>query len=71
MTSKSRILVIGGTGYIGKFIVEASARAGHPTLLLARSSTVAAKADVIQEFRKAGVTILLVRGLKALDPIFF
>ncbi|XVE66982.1 hypothetical protein DITRI_Ditri08aG0123700 [Diplodiscus trichospermus] len=31
MAEKSKILVIGGTGYIGKFIGEASAKAGHPT----------------------------------------
>ncbi|KAF2305494.1 hypothetical protein GH714_005736 [Hevea brasiliensis] len=31
MAEKSKILVIGGTGYIGKFIVEASAKLGHPT----------------------------------------
>ncbi|KAK9942513.1 hypothetical protein M0R45_008175 [Rubus argutus] len=35
--TKSKILFIGGTGYIGKFIVEASAKAGHPTFALVRS----------------------------------
>ncbi|GLT42802.1 hypothetical protein SLA2020_167850 [Shorea laevis] len=34
MAEKSKILVIGGTGYIGKFIVEAAAKAGYPTFLL-------------------------------------
>ncbi|KAI3762827.1 hypothetical protein L1987_53269 [Smallanthus sonchifolius] len=36
---KSKILVIGGTGYIGKFVVEASVKAGHPTFALVREST--------------------------------
>uniref|UniRef100_A0A803NN41 NmrA-like domain-containing protein n=1 Tax=Cannabis sativa TaxID=3483 RepID=A0A803NN41_CANSA len=31
---KSKVLIIGGTGYIGKFVVEASAKAGHPTFAL-------------------------------------
>ncbi|KAG6779528.1 hypothetical protein POTOM_015919 [Populus tomentosa] len=39
MATKSKILFIGGTGYIGKFIVEASAKAGHPTSVLVRDST--------------------------------
>ena len=30
MALKSKILIIGGTGYIGKYIVEESAKAGHP-----------------------------------------
>ncbi|KAG1342804.1 hypothetical protein COCNU_05G010330 [Cocos nucifera] len=30
----SKILIIGGTGYLGKFIVGASARSGHPTFAL-------------------------------------
>jgi nucleoside-diphosphate-sugar epimerase len=30
MAQESKILVIGGTGYIGKYIAEASAKAGHP-----------------------------------------
>ncbi|KAA3467012.1 isoflavone reductase-like protein [Gossypium australe] len=31
MAEKSKVLIIGGTGYLGKFIVEASAKEGHPT----------------------------------------
>ncbi|KAF4357262.1 hypothetical protein F8388_002770 [Cannabis sativa] len=31
---KSKVLIIGGTGYIGKFVVEASVKAGHPTFAL-------------------------------------
>lgn len=38
-SEKSKILILGGTGYIGKFIVAASAKLGHPTFLLVRPST--------------------------------
>ncbi|KAL4570442.1 hypothetical protein LXL04_026094 [Taraxacum kok-saghyz] len=34
--SKNRILVVGGTGYIGKRIVKASLAQGHPTFVLKR-----------------------------------
>ncbi|KAM0000593.1 putative oxidoreductase [Helianthus debilis subsp. tardiflorus] len=34
--SKSKILVVGGTGYIGKRIVKASLAQGHPTYVLMR-----------------------------------
>ncbi|KAE8664245.1 Isoflavone reductase-like protein [Hibiscus syriacus] len=34
MAEKSKILIIGGTGYIGKFIVKASTKLGHPTFVL-------------------------------------
>ncbi|PON74018.1 Hopanoid-associated sugar epimerase [Trema orientale] len=40
MAKKSKILVIGGTGYFGEFIVKASADASHPTFALVRVSTV-------------------------------
>ncbi|OEL18614.1 Isoflavone reductase-like protein [Dichanthelium oligosanthes] len=33
---KSRILIVGGTGYIGRRIVQASLAQGHPTLVLMR-----------------------------------
>lgn len=59
---KSKILIIGGTGYIGKFIVEASAKASHPTFLLVRETTVndPAKGALIQNFKNLGVTLLYV-----------
>jgi nucleoside-diphosphate-sugar epimerase len=61
-SEKSRVLVIGGTGYIGHFIVAASAREGHPTAVLVRDATPAdaAKAAVLQGFRDAGVTLVKV-----------
>ncbi|KAF8659662.1 hypothetical protein HU200_058425 [Digitaria exilis] len=36
MDEKSRVLVVGGTGYIGRRIVRASLARGHPTLVLMR-----------------------------------
>nr|AHA90807.1 allylphenol synthase 1 [Piper regnellii] len=60
MAGKSKILFIGGTGYIGKFLVHASAKLRHPTLALVRESSASdpAKAAVIEGFKAAGVTIL-------------
>uniref|UniRef100_A0A0E0JD50 NmrA-like domain-containing protein n=1 Tax=Oryza punctata TaxID=4537 RepID=A0A0E0JD50_ORYPU len=57
---KSRILVVGGTGYIGRHIVAASARMGHPTTALLRDLAPfdQAKARLLQSFRDAGVTLL-------------
>ncbi|OEL20901.1 Isoflavone reductase-like protein [Dichanthelium oligosanthes] len=57
---RSRVLVIGGTGYIGRFIVAASAREGHPTSVLVRAPAPAdpAKAAVLQGFRDTGVTLV-------------
>ncbi|XP_061983180.1 phenylcoumaran benzylic ether reductase POP1-like isoform X1 [Populus nigra] len=61
MAERSRILFIGGTGYIGKFIVEASVKAGHPTFVLVRESTLSspAKSTVINNFKNLGVNLLL------------
>lgn len=62
MAVKSKILVIGATGYIGKYIVEASAKAGHPTFALVRESTVSdpKRAAIIESFKSLGVIILYV-----------
>ncbi|KAK3009770.1 hypothetical protein RJ639_014288, partial [Escallonia herrerae] len=80
MAEKSKVLIIGGTGYIGKFVVEASAKAGHPTCLLVRESTIPdpAKGKLIESFKDAGVTLLhgdmydhesLVKALKQVDVV--
>lgn len=77
---KSRILIIGGTGYIGKFIVKASARAGYPTFVLIRESTAAdpSKEKILEEFKTAGVTLVhgdlyehegLVKIIKKVDVV--
>ncbi|XP_074275411.1 phenylcoumaran benzylic ether reductase POP1-like [Silene latifolia] len=74
----SKILIIGGTGYIGKFIVEASAKAGHPTFALLRESTLASKADLVEKFKNLGVNIIngdlndhegLVKAIKQVDVV--
>ncbi|XP_047956628.1 isoflavone reductase-like protein isoform X1 [Salvia hispanica] len=80
MGEKSKILIIGGTGYIGKFIVAASAKSGHPTFALLREATIddPAKSQLIQDFRNFGVTIIkgdlkehesLVKAIKQVDVV--
>ncbi|KAK3424827.1 hypothetical protein EUGRSUZ_F01584 [Eucalyptus grandis] len=80
MAEKSKVLIIGGTGYIGKFIVEASAKAGHPTFALVRQSTVSdpVKGQLVESFKNLGVTLLigdlydhesLVKAIKQADVV--
>ncbi|XP_011083666.1 isoflavone reductase-like protein [Sesamum indicum] len=80
MADKSKILIIGGTGYIGKFIVEASAKSGHPTFVLLRESTISdpVKGQIVEGFKNSGVTILtgdlydhesLVKAIKQVDVV--
>ncbi|KAG7587117.1 NAD(P)-binding domain superfamily [Arabidopsis thaliana x Arabidopsis arenosa] len=79
-SEKSKILVIGGTGYIGKFIVAASAKAGHTTFALVREATLSdpVKGKTVQTFKDLGVTILhgdlndhesLVTAIKQVDVV--
>ena len=60
MAQKSKILIIGGTGYIGKYIVEESVKAGHPTFALVRENTTSnpEKSKLIESFKSSGVTLL-------------
>ncbi|KAK3440987.1 hypothetical protein EUGRSUZ_B01253 [Eucalyptus grandis] len=60
MAAKSKVLVIGGTGYIGKFIVEASAKSSRPTFTLLRESTLSnpAKAKIVEGFKSLGVNLV-------------
>ncbi|RVX12188.1 Isoflavone reductase-like protein [Vitis vinifera] len=55
-----KILIIGGTGYIGKFIVAASAKSGHPTFALVRDTTLSdpTKSQIIKSFKSSGVTLV-------------
>ncbi|GMI89747.1 phenylcoumaran benzylic ether reductase 1 [Hibiscus trionum] len=80
MAGKSKVLIIGGTGYIGKFIVEASAKQGHPTFALVRESSVSdpVKAKLIDNFKNLGVQLLygdlydhesLVKAIKQVDVV--
>ncbi|ONK66318.1 uncharacterized protein A4U43_C06F6450 [Asparagus officinalis] len=76
----SRILIIGGTGYIGKFIVSASAKSGHPTVALVRDTAPSdpTKAKLLEEFTNSGVTVVkgdlydhesLVKAIKQVDVV--
>lgn len=76
--AKSKILVIGATGYIGKFIARASAALQHPTYALVRKPTISSKASLIQSFTSSGITILegslqdhdsLVAAIKQVDVV--
>ncbi|KAL4649993.1 hypothetical protein ACB092_01G054300 [Castanea dentata] len=80
MAHKSKVLIIGGTGYIGKFIVEASAKSGHPTFALVRESTVSdpVKGKLVENFKNLGVTLVhgdlydhesLVKAIKQVDVV--
>ncbi|KAH7432149.1 hypothetical protein KP509_07G010700 [Ceratopteris richardii] len=78
MASKSKVLVIGATGYIGKHIALAGPAEGHPTFVLVRPSTFTSKAAIIDSFREAGITILegsfedhesLVSAIKKVDVV--
>ncbi|XP_022859030.1 isoflavone reductase homolog A622-like [Olea europaea var. sylvestris] len=80
MAEKSKILIIGATGYIGKFIVEASSKHGHPTFVLVRETTASdpKKSEVIQNFKNLGVSIIygdiynhesLVSAIKQVDVV--
>lgn len=79
-SEKSKILVIGGTGYIGKFIVAASAKLGHPTFALVRPTTSSdsSKAALLDGFTSSGVTLVhgdlndhesLVKAIKQVDIV--
>ncbi|XP_027151077.1 isoflavone reductase homolog PCBER-like [Coffea eugenioides] len=80
MAVESKILIIGGTGYIGKYVVEASAKAGHPTFALVRENTISdpKRAAIIERFKSLGVTFLygdlhdhqkLVNAIKQVDRV--
>lgn len=62
MESETQILIIGGTGYLGKYIAEASVKAGHRTLVLIRESTLtsSSRAEIINSFRSLGVQFVMV-----------
>ncbi|VVA95339.1 unnamed protein product [Arabis nemorensis] len=79
-TKKSKVLVIGGTGYIGKFIVQESAKSGHQTFALVREASLSdpVKGKTVKSFKDLGVTILhgdlndhesLVKAIKQVDVV--
>ncbi|KAH0469759.1 hypothetical protein IEQ34_001317 [Dendrobium chrysotoxum] len=57
----SKIFIIGATGYLGRHLVEASVKLGHPTFALVRPITASLnpeKINLIQSFKNNGVNIL-------------
>ena len=65
-TEKSKILIFGGTGYIGKYMVKASIFLGHPTYVYARPitpQTTPSKIDIHKELKSMGVIIVQVISL--------
>ena len=59
----SKILVIGGSGYIGKYIVMASVLMGHQTYVYSRNltpQTSPSKTKLLSQFQSMGVTIVYV-----------
>ncbi|KAI5082084.1 hypothetical protein GOP47_0001827 [Adiantum capillus-veneris] len=78
MASKSKVLVIGATGYIGRHIALAGPAEGHPTFVLVRPSTLASNPPVLHSFQAAGITLLqgsledyesLVAAIKQVDVV--
>ncbi|XP_002531055.2 isoflavone reductase homolog A622-like [Ricinus communis] len=80
MAEKSKILVIGGTGHIGKFIVKTSAKLGHQTFALVRETAVSnpERSEIIESFKSYGVTLIygdihdhesLVKAIKQVEVV--
>lgn len=67
--TKSKALMTGATGYIGKNVCKASVNQGHPTFILVRSliSADPAKAELIKSFQESGVTVLKVLYIPAAE----
>ncbi|XP_068664269.1 isoeugenol synthase 1-like [Aristolochia californica] len=60
MAAKNRILILGATGYLGKYIVKASTAMGHPTCVYVRPIALSAdtpKVELIRQFESMGVVV--------------
>ncbi|XP_061374776.1 eugenol synthase 1-like isoform X2 [Gastrolobium bilobum] len=79
-SKKNRILIFGGTGYIGKYMVKASISLGYPTLVYTRplnSQTPPSKTQICEEFNSMGVTLIqgelehdqIVKAIKQVDIV--
>ncbi|KAJ6741139.1 ISOEUGENOL SYNTHASE 1-LIKE [Salix purpurea] len=79
---KSKILIVGATGYLGSFMVKASLSMGHPTYAYVRPikpyTTTASKLDLLKNFESMGVTVFhgeldehdkLVSAVKQVDVV--
>ncbi|KAG5613343.1 hypothetical protein H5410_024624 [Solanum commersonii] len=80
MADKSKVLIIGDTGYIGKFVVEASAKSGYPTFALVRETTISdpVKGKIVENFKNLVATIIngdlydhesLLKAIKQVDLV--
>ncbi|KAI3949421.1 hypothetical protein MKW92_036409 [Papaver armeniacum] len=78
--NKSKVLVVGGTGYIGRRIVKASLKQGHPTYVLQRREIGLdiGKLQMLMSFKKKGAQLIdgsfsdhqsLVRAVKQVDVV--
>ncbi|GLJ28614.1 hypothetical protein SUGI_0563910 [Cryptomeria japonica] len=78
--SKSRVLIIGGTGHLGQRFVRASLACSHPTYVLFRPQAAhnLGKVDLLISFKKAGAHLVqgslddhesLVTALKQVDVV--
>ncbi|CAJ1976697.1 unnamed protein product [Sphenostylis stenocarpa] len=57
--TKARVLIIGATGFIGKFVAEASLLTAHPTYLLLRPPPLVPSKDVIvKTFQEKGAIVI-------------
>lgn len=56
--NESKILIIGGTGYIGSYMVKASIKLGHPTYVYSRPNS--SKKELLNEFESMGAVIVKV-----------
>nr|AOC97450.1 eugenol synthase [Ocimum americanum] len=74
--SKSKILIFGGTGYIGNHMVKGSLKLGHPTYVFTRPNST--KTALLNEFQSMGAIIVkgemgehekLVRLMKKVDVV--
>ncbi|GLJ49680.1 hypothetical protein SUGI_1054320 [Cryptomeria japonica] len=76
----SKILIIGGTGYIGRHVTKASLAQGHPTFLIVSESTLSHphKAELLHSFKSSGATLLhgsiedyasLIAAIKLVDVV--
>ncbi|KAK6129643.1 hypothetical protein DH2020_036620 [Rehmannia glutinosa] len=53
---ESKILIFGGTGYIGSYMVKASIKLGHPTYVFSRPNS--NKIEIINELQSMGAIIV-------------
>ncbi|KAH6760889.1 pinoresinol reductase 1 [Perilla frutescens var. hirtella] len=78
--AKSRVLVVGGTGYMGRRIVKASLAEGHPTYVLRRPEIGLdiEKLQILLEFKRQGAVLIegsfsdhrsLVEAVKQVDVV--